>query len=91
MDSSSDITKVFERLTKIDINKMSWTDQMRYALNVAKFAEDMKPLVDKYANDDKKKRDMFDELLQYFKDADKEPHDTEIKPEDDGEVTNAED
>ena len=64
---------------------------MRYALNVAKFAEDMKPLVDKYASDDKKKRDMFDELLQYFKESDEDPHDTEIKTEDDGEVTNAED
>ena len=90
MNGSEDIMKVFERMTKIDINKMSWVDQMRYALNVAKFAEDMKPLVDKYAKDDKKKRDMFDELMEYFKKSDEEPHSTEIKPEDDG-VNDAED
>lgn len=90
MNNSEDITKVIERISDIDIKEMSWVDQMRYALNVAKFAEDMKPLVDKYAKDDKKKRDMFDELMEYFKKSDEEPHSTEIKPEDD-EVNDAED
>ena len=90
MNGSEEITGIMERITKMDINKMSFVDQMRYALNVAKFAQDMKPLVEKYAPVQEKKNDLFDELMQYFKDADKEPHDTKIKPEDD-EVDDAED
>ena len=90
MKDANDINRIFEGIKKLDINKMSWVDQMRYVLYVSKFAEDMEPLVKKYAKAGETKGELFDELLQYFKDADKEPHDTEIKPEDD-EVDDAED
>lgn len=68
--STEDITDIIQRTAKVNMQDMSLKDQMIYALNVAKFAEAMQPIVDKYVPkkiDDVSEADLFKELSDYFK------------------------
>ena len=88
--SADDVTEIMSKVSQLDITKMSLSDQLLFMMHVVKFAEAMKPLVDKYSLPPKQKNELFDELLQYFRKSDAEPHSADIKPEDDEEMPNAE-
>lgn len=73
--NANEVTSIMERITKIKIDDMSLKDQMVYALNVAKFAESMYPIVEKYAPDlsvKEEEPDLFAELKKYFGKRDEE-------------------
>ena len=70
-----DINVILDRIGKITVSEMTLSDQMLFALNVAKFAESMLPLVEKYVPDldidqDDIEPDLFAELRRYFKGSD---------------------
>lgn len=88
--SVENVTEIMTKVSQLDVKSMPVYDQLLFMAHVTKFAEAMKPLVDKYYPAQKKKGDLFDELMQYFKQADAEKKDADIKPEDDG-VGDAED
>lgn len=46
------INSTMRKLQKMDVSKMEFEDQLRYMICVTEFAKKMKPVLDKYVQDD---------------------------------------